>query len=135
MTRTLMLAAGAIVILAGCAPNQPRSDDVDKGIAYQQAPARNVQGVWIGPNGMTLYNYDRDTPGKSTCIDDCAEHWPPLYAPPGNRANGDWSIVRRPDGRLQWAYDGHPLYYWSKDAMPGDRAGDGFDNAWRVARP
>jgi len=130
-----MLAVGATAILAGCAPYPPWSTDMDKGVAYRQAPARNVEGAWTGPNGMTLYSYDRDAVGTSACVGPCAENWPPLYAPEGSRASGDWSIVQRSDGRLQWAYKGHPLYYWSRDMKPGDRAGDGYNNAWRVARP
>ena len=48
---------------------------------------------------------------------------------------GDYSVVPRGDGRKQWAYKGKPLYLWTKDREPGDRAGDGVDNLWRVARP
>lgn len=134
MTR-LMLAVSATAILAGCAPNQPWSTDMDKGAQYQHAPARTVDGVFTGANGMTLYTYDRDTVGNSACMGPCAENWPPFYAPADARASGDWSIVRRSDGRLQWAYKGHPLYYWVKDTQPGDRTGDGFNDAWRIARP
>ena len=43
--------------------------------------------------------------------------------------------LARDDGSKQWAYKGKPLYTWVKDAKPGDRTGDGFNNAWRVARP
>lgn len=132
----LVLAVSATAILAGCAPNQPWTTDMDKGVAYQQAPAKAVEGVWTGPNGMTLYSYDRDAVGSSACVGPCAENWPPLYAPAGSQASGDWSIIQRADGRLQWAYKGHPLYYWSKDTRPGDQAGNGYANgAWRVARP
>lgn len=131
----LMLAVAAAAILAGCGTTQGWSTDMNKGVAYEHAPASTVDGVWTGPNGMTLYTYDRDTVGTSACMGPCAQNWPPLYAPDGSRASGDWSIVRRADGRLQWAYKGHPLYYWAKDAKPGDRTGDGVNNAWRIARP
>jgi hypothetical protein len=30
---------------------------------------------------------------------------------------------------------GMTLYHWSKDTKPGDRTGDGFNNAWRLAKP
>ena len=59
---------------------------------------------------------------------------PPLYAN-GGTARSDWTVIRRDDGRTQWAYKGKPLYYWVKDQKPGDRTGDGFNGAWRVARP
>jgi predicted lipoprotein with Yx(FWY)xxD motif len=87
--------------------------------------------------GMTLYTFDRDAAGsgKSACNGPCAANWPPLMAAAGAKAAGDYTIVTRDDGSQQWAYKGKPLYVWSKDAKPGDRTGDGFNNAWRVARP
>ncbi len=114
-------AAGAL--LAACAAMSP------------QAPATAANGALVGPNGMTLYTFDRDAGGKSMCNGPCATNWPPLMAPAGVGASGDWSIVTRDDGRRQWAYRGKPVYYWIKDAKPGDRTGDGVNNVWRLARP
>ena len=47
-------------------------------------------------------------------------------------AAGDYTIITRDDGAKQWAYKGKPLYLWIKDSKPGDRTGDGFNNAWRL---
>jgi predicted lipoprotein with Yx(FWY)xxD motif len=100
------------------------------------APAKVADGVFVGANGMTLYTFDRDTtPGRSVCNGPCATNWPPLMAPAGATASGDWTIVTRDDGGKQWAYKGKPVYYWIKDQKPGDRTGDGFNNVWRLARP
>ena len=44
-------------------------------------------------------------------------------------------MITRDDGSKQWAYKGKPLYTWAKDTKPGDKTGDGFNNAWRVAKP
>lgn len=100
-------------------------------------PARVADGVYVGPNGMTLYTFDRDTAGsgKSVCNGPCATNWPPLMAAASDKASGDWTIVVRDDGSRQWAWRGKPVYYWVRDAKPGDRTGDGFNNAWRLARP
>ena len=35
------------------------------------------------PTGRTLYRFDRDTPGVSTCTGPCLATWPPLAAPAG----------------------------------------------------
>lgn len=101
------------------------------------APAKTMDGVLVGANGMTLYTFDRDTAGsgKSACNGPCAANWPPLMADASASAAGDWSVVVRDDGRRQWAYKGKPVYYWIKDTKPGDRTGDGFNNIWRLARP
>jgi predicted lipoprotein with Yx(FWY)xxD motif len=100
-------------------------------------PARLADGVYVGSNGMTLYTFDRDTmgAGKSVCNGPCAALWPPLMASSGDSPSGDWTIVTRDDGSRQWAFRGKPVYYWSKDTKPGDRTGDGYVNAWRLARP
>jgi predicted lipoprotein with Yx(FWY)xxD motif len=101
------------------------------------APATAADGVLVGPNGMTLYTFDRDPmgAGKSMCNGACATNWPPLMAPAGAAGSGDWSVVVRDDGARQWAYRGKPVYYWAKDAKAGDRTGDGFNNVWHLARP
>lgn len=114
----------AAVLLAACA-------------SMYGGPARVSDGVLVGPNGMTLYTFDRDTvaSGKSSCNGPCAANWPPLMAGPNDRGAGDWSVVVRDDGSRQWAYRGKPVYYWVRDAKPGDRTGDGVNNVWRLARP
>ena len=101
------------------------------------APAKIVDGVLAGSNGMTLYTFDRDVPGdgKSVCNGPCTSNWPPLFVSDNETPRGDYSIVVRDDGRKQWAYKGRPLYFWSKDQKPGDKTGDGFNNVWRVAKP
>jgi predicted lipoprotein with Yx(FWY)xxD motif len=52
----------------------------------------------------------------------------------GGRGRQVYTIITRDDGAKQWAYKGKPLYLWIKDTKPGDRTGDGFNNAWRLAR-
>ena len=90
----------------------------------------------VDAKGMTLYTFDRDQGGKSACNGPCATNWPPLLATTNAKAAGDWTILSRDDGALQWAYRGRPLYTWSKDTKPGEITGDGFLNgAWHVAQP
>jgi predicted lipoprotein with Yx(FWY)xxD motif len=100
-------------------------------------PATVSDGVFVGPNGMTLYTFERDAlgSGKSVCNGQCAALWPPLMASASAAPAGDWTIVVRDDGSRQWAYKGKPVYYWVKDTKPGERTGDGVNNVWRLARP
>lgn len=120
-TLALSLAAS---LLAGCA-------------SMSGAPAKVSDGVLTGPNGMTLYTFDKDMAGsgKSVCNGQCAINWPPLMAGEMDQASGDYSIITRDDGKKQWAFKGKPLYYWVKDSKPGDRTGDGVNKVWQVARP
>lgn len=120
-TATLTLA-----LLSGCAA-----------MASGSAPARVADGALVGPNGMTLYVFDKDPQGagKSVCNGPCATNWPPLLASDTDQPSGDYSIIIRDDGRKQWAFRGKPLYFWVKDSKPGDRTGDGVNQVWHTARP
>jgi len=103
----------------------------------QQAPTKTENGALVGPNGMSLYTFDKDVAGsgKSACNGPCIANWPALAAASGDQAHGEYSIIQRDDGASQWAYKGKPLYFWAKDAKPGDRNGDGVNQAWHLARP
>ncbi len=120
----------AAALLAGCG-------GMSRTASAPDTPTRTVDGVLIGPTGMTLYTYDRDVAnsGKSTCNAQCATNWPPLAAPDASRPMGGYSVVTRDDGKKQWAYKGWPLYYWAKDSKAGDRTGDGVMGVWKLARP
>lgn len=127
--RTVLCFAAAIVGLG-----------LSSAVAQDMGPAKvgqtSLGSVLADANGMTLYTYARDMPGFSNCNGTCAQNWPPLIAPAGAKASGDWSIVTRDDGKLQWAYKGKALYSWSKDAKPGDTSGDGAAKGkWHAAKP
>jgi len=100
-------------------------------------PAKVADGVLVGPSGMTLYTFDKDTAGsgKSVCNGQCATNWPPLMAKDGEAAMGDWTIVTRDDGAKQWAMKGKPLYYFVKDTKAGDKTGEGVMQVWHAAKP
>jgi predicted lipoprotein with Yx(FWY)xxD motif len=99
----------------------------------QTGPVKTVGGMLVGANGMTLYTFDKDAGGKSACNGPCLALWPALMAE-GTLA-GDYSSITRDDGKMQVAYKGKPLYYWSKDAKAGDTTGDNFNNVWHIAKP
>ncbi len=130
MRRSLaILAAVAIVAIAGCST-------YSSGSSVAAPPTKIMDGVLTNSAGMTLYTFDKDAAGsgKSTCNGPCATNWPPLLAAADAKSSGDYTIITRDDGAKQWAYKGKPLYLWIKDTKPGDRTGDGFNNAWRLAR-
>lgn len=101
----------------------------------QQPPTKVTDGILADGTGMTLYTYDLDGSAKSNCNGACASMWPPLAAQANAKPWAEYMPFARADGSQQWAYKGKPLYRWSRDQAPGEKGGDGFDNAWRVARP
>ena len=81
---------------------------------------------------MTLYTFDNDTNGTSTCYDACATNWPPFIATSGDMMGKPWTKITRKDGKQQWAYDGKPLYYFIGDKAAGDENGNGLKGVWHV---
>jgi predicted lipoprotein with Yx(FWY)xxD motif len=111
-------------------------------------PASSVQIGFteeLGPfltdaKGMTVYLFTKDeTTGESACYDDCAAAWPPVPAadgmmlPPG--ISGTLSAIDRTDGLSQMTYNDIPLYYYAKDAKPGDTTGQDVGDVWYVVTP
>jgi predicted lipoprotein with Yx(FWY)xxD motif len=82
--------------------------------------------------GMTLYTFDKDEAGKSNCTGKCAEFWPPVMASESDKPMGTLTIIKRPDGTMQWADGGKPLYTYADDKMPGEAMGDNKNNVWHV---
>jgi predicted lipoprotein with Yx(FWY)xxD motif len=123
--RTAALALAVSTGVFGCA-----SDRV-------VAPAEMRGGVmtdWY--SHKTLYTFDKDTtnPPQSNCNAECAVRWPPFRPAEGERARGDWTVFKRADGSLQWAYQGKPVYYFAGDQKTGDKNGDGVNQVWRVLK-
>ena len=88
--------------------------------------------------GFSLYTFWRDSPtnGTSRCTGICLQKWPAFYAtnltvPPQLSATS-FSVITRPDGSKQLAYNGWPLYYFINDTKPGDTNGQGVAMLWSV---
>lgn len=99
----------------------------------QTAP-RTIGRVLTTVAGATLYTFDEDQNGNSSCYDDCAKHWPPLIALSTAKAHWRMSLTHRADGQRQWLFDGKPVYTYIHDTVPGDVNGDNVGNAWHVIR-
>ncbi len=97
--------------------------------------------ILVGPTGMTLYMYTKDTADTSTCVDKCAESWPPLTVDsadkfvPGVNLPGKFGTTKRTDGKLQVTYNGMPLYYWKDDKAIGDATGENVGKVWFTVVP
>jgi predicted lipoprotein with Yx(FWY)xxD motif len=126
--RSLLLGAAALVMLSGSAVF---AEDYAGGAV--KVSTIGGANVLTDANGMTLYTYDKDTAGVTTCYDKCAAAWPPAMADASAKAAADFTLVDRKDGSKQWAYKGMPLYLWAKDTKPGDTTGDGVGKVWHTA--
>lgn len=109
----------------------------DMAQATVMVASTDLGDILVDAEGMTLYMFDPDAQGESTCYDDCATAWPPLTvdaAPTAGEGADDSKLgtVERTDGTLQVTYNSWPLYYWAQDAAPGDTTGQAVNNVWWV---
>ncbi len=91
-------------------------------------------------SGFTLYFNKNDTVRNSQCTGDCLQTWPgvmtsgaPITSDPSIKGKLGW--INRPDGGMQVTYNGMPLYYYSKDNIPGDALGQGAGGNWFIVPP
>jgi predicted lipoprotein with Yx(FWY)xxD motif len=125
-------AAAALLVVCGIAPVRA----FDANLPYPAEVALSEEGdhgfvFRRFPGSQRLYTYDLDRGGRSYCNAGCASARPPVVAPASAKAMGDWTVVRRDDGQLQWAYRGQPVYSLFHDA-PKDPAGDGEGGVWHL---
>lgn len=113
------------------------------GVEVRVSHKASVGDYLTDSQGRTLYLFEKDEGGKSTCYGACAHAWPPLETE-GSPVAGSGvepnklSRVQREDGSLQVTYEGWPLYRFVKDDEPGDAYGqdvEGFGGEWYMVSP
>ncbi|MFB4300262.1 hypothetical protein [Actinomadura sp. NTSP31] len=105
------------------------------------AKTGNLGQILVDGQGRTVYLFEKDTGGKSSCSGACAAVWPPVTttAKPhaGSQAKASMlGTTSRSDGTTQVTYGGHPLYYYAPDgSAKGSAKGqgvNGFGAEWFV---
>jgi predicted lipoprotein with Yx(FWY)xxD motif len=157
--RLLSALGGLVLIVAACSSSgaassapavvQPSAAPSAAGSAaaggeeyvIATATGTDVGAYLTGEDGKTLYIFTPDTANTSTCVDACAESWPPLIVESddtlkaGDGVTGKLTTFARPDGKMQVAYNDIPLYYYAADTKAGDTTGQGKGGKWFVASP
>jgi len=146
MLRTLM-AAAALLLLAACnagpgATVAPTAAPTAGATPGPFTVSLNLSGNFVGPNDHTLYTFDKDTLGHSTCTGECLANWPALTVtstPEITVGQGldlaEFTAITRDDGTAQVTYKLIPLYFFAGDTAPGNVNGDGVGGVWHIAKP
>ncbi len=150
-TRTLVLLGGAplALVLAACSNGSGGSGrggnagggQVSHGAAATIEVSKGILGqMLVDAQGHTLYVFETDTNGTSSCYGQCASMWPALMTDGSPTAGtgvmgGTLGTAARTDGSTQVTIDGHPLYTFSGDSAAGDTKGEGIGGVWFVASP
>jgi predicted lipoprotein with Yx(FWY)xxD motif len=147
-TRTIGLAS---LLLALLVPISAGTAGAATGGEDRFAPGQNQRiAVYGSPFGKMIYNssrqaiyqFDRDSKGKSRCYGSCARLWPPVLtrgkprAIRGARANL-LGTIKRKGGARQVTYNGWPLYYYEHEQPGQVFCHNVFLNGglWKVIRP
>lgn len=96
--------------------------------------------IVVDPQGLTLYDFEKDKGTESTCYGACAKIWPPLTTSGAPQAgegamSSKLGTSKRNDGTTQVTYAGHPLYTYAADKSPGETNGNGisaFGGSWHA---
>lgn len=148
MPTTIRLAAGLALaalaaLTAGLAQPSPSGAAPVKTDAVVASATSPFGRVLVDRRGRTLYLFEKDRMGKSSCAGPCATYWPPLLttgkpsAGAGVRA-ALLGATRRADGTLQVTYNRHPLYRFALDVRAGLAKGQNlhsFGADWYVLSP
>jgi predicted lipoprotein with Yx(FWY)xxD motif len=139
---------------ATTAPSTEPKPATDDASADSDGPKKGAWGVAFGAgsenmgillydlSGHTLYTFEKDKGGASTCYGACAKTWPPALTEDKAKAGGAASqklvgTTKRKDGTVQLTYAGHPLYTYSRDrsAEINGNGVESFGGEWYVIRP
>lgn len=81
------------------------------------------------PQLLPLYVFKGEPAGRSLCDRDCTAVWPIIRAEETDKPVGSWTIVKRDDGRFQWAYKNRAVYAYFED-RPNEPKGAGKSMDW-----
>lgn len=153
--RTLKLTGlgAAALFLAACGSDSEAADGGEAAVPPETAPAVAAEPaassvdvgstalgeVLVDGAGWSLYGFTQDVDGTSTCLDACADAWPPVLVDGSDLPAGldpeVFSVVARPDGTNQLKAGDWPLYGFAGDGTPGDISGQGQGDVWFLVAP
>jgi predicted lipoprotein with Yx(FWY)xxD motif len=140
--RFLAVLLTAIVLATACGGASSSAPAATASASPTPEPTVSVADSSLGKiliaasNKMTLYTYTKDTADLSNCYDTCATNWPPftITGDPvaGVGITGKLGLAARKDGQKQLTWNSKPLYFYNKDAKPGDVIGQNVGTVWFV---
>ncbi|HWA53352.1 MAG TPA: hypothetical protein VG816_04190 [Solirubrobacterales bacterium] len=122
---------------------QAASTTPSEGAPITVGTAKGVGKVLVDSNGLTLYYFQKDQNGESTCYGPCEKGWPPLTTEGAPQAGegamaSKLGTTKRKDGTVQVTYNNWPLYTFVEDKKPGEDNGTdskAFGASWYPLHP
>jgi predicted lipoprotein with Yx(FWY)xxD motif len=105
-----------------------------------QVAKTSLGKILVNVNGLTLYYWEKERPGRIKCTGACASAWPPALVRTGARVShtmrgikGTFGTIARPDGKVQITFNHRALYRYVGDKKPGDTLCQAIEG-WYVIR-
>ena len=145
------LALAAAIALAACGSSGSSNSSSGTTTSTTAAVASASGSVAVGQTGLgavlvngqgrTLYHLMGESATSIQCTGGCTSTWPPLTVAGGQNptfgpglAAASLTLVTRPDGTKQVAFNGQPLYTYAGDSKAGDTNGEGVGGVWHVVK-
>ena len=133
MRRLMVLALAAVFAASALTGIAFAASKPTKPATVKTRTAGDLGKIIVDGKSRTLYLFEKDKNGKSSCSGACATNWPPLLTKGKPKASGSvkaskLGTTKRSDGTSQVTYGGHPLYTFVADKnKPGSTKGEGVD--------
>ena len=136
----MKVALVIVVVLAATVAGLAQAAAATHGSTTVSTATSKLGRILVDERGRTLYLFERDPRGRSSCAGTCARYWPPLltHGKPTAGRNARQTllgVIRRSNGTRQVTYAGHPLYRFVQDTGPGQTNGQDlhdFGAGWYV---
>lgn len=137
----LAVAAGLTLVAAACGSSSGKASTnaSTKGTSASTAAPSAATGstdatvatamnpkhgtLLVGPNGHTVYYFEKDHGTTSACTGACAQLWPALTSNGMPQAGAGIDAQKLGVAHGQVTYAGHLLYYFAPDSAAGDTNG------------
>jgi len=138
---TASAAATATPAPATAPPTAASTPAPPAGVVVATGSAGAAGTVLVNAQGHTLYRFTPEAHGAISCTSGCTGTWMPVTVPSGQQVqpqgslSGTFTLVTRPEGTRQAAYNGWPLYAFAGDSAGGTANGQGIAGKWFAVTP
>jgi len=140
--KAFILIGAAALLLSACGGSKSSAPNT---VSTQKVSSAGT--ILVDAKGDALYSSAQEQDGTVRCTGGCAAIWVPLTLPASvtsptaaSSVPGKLAVVRRPDGKRQVTWNGHPLYTFAEDTGSGSVMGNGAKDSfsgmsftWHVA--
>lgn len=145
VTTAFALFAALVLVIAGCGGGGSSSTSAGSetsassggGMTVGAGEVSGLGTVLVNSEGLTVYEFAKDSGTTSSCYGACEQGWPPVIAEGTPSGEGEMAsqlgTTKRKDGSVQVTFAGHPLYTFAGDSAPGEANGNestAFGGKW-----